>query len=25
MRVKFRTHHQGGDEAPIPVFTALEG
>jgi uncharacterized OB-fold protein len=21
MRVKFRTHHQGGEEPPIPVFT----
>jgi uncharacterized OB-fold protein len=25
MRVTFRTHHQGDDEAPIPVFTALGG
>jgi len=25
MRVKFRTHQQGDDEAPIPVFTVLEG
>ena len=24
-RVRFRAHHPGGDEAPIPVFTALEG
>ena len=24
-RVHFRAHHPGGDEAPIPVFTALEG
>lgn len=23
-RVRFRAHHPGGDEAPIPVFTALE-
>ena len=25
LRVRFRAHHPGGDEAPIPVFTALEG
>ena len=25
LRVRFRVHHPGGDEAPIPVFTALEG
>jgi uncharacterized OB-fold protein len=23
-RLRFRAHHPGGDEAPIPVFTALE-
>ena len=25
LRVRFRAHNPGGDEAPIPVFTALEG
>jgi uncharacterized OB-fold protein len=25
MRVTFRTHHQGDDEAPIPVFTVQGG
>jgi hypothetical protein len=25
MRVQFRVHEQGGDEAPIPVFTPVAG